>query len=311
MSFNNVSPGEAWKPEPAERYNAVNALLNNATNTVISPGGGLPNNIIMGYVPQDVDVSAYDPVFLEKMYSDKDPGFELLNGQCCMEVSKKGDNTKPFGIALGSKYGTTTAFIPIQIYGLAVMRSSHGDWETGDFASPVVATGHWQKQNNTDAPCGVVIAPPKQNKLLGGGYLGVISLPPLFKNYFSGTFKLVAIDKNSFKVVDGANPENPVCGKITASHPDFPLEVPAQTFSGNGDLWLVIHYKRSYNESDGTYSVKYSVKWSRSYNTGRDPSTPNAEFDFYQLKIGRFRDGVCYQDYKDGDFNLTNQGWYL
>lgn len=310
MSFNNVSPGEAWKPEPAERYNAVNALLNNASNTVISPGGGLPNNIIMGYVPQDVTVSAYDPVFLEKLYSDKDPGFELLNGQCCMQISKESDN-KPFGIALEEKLDKgTSAFIPIQVYGLAVMKSAdyQGKWEVGDFASPVPASKGWTKQKKTNDPCGVVIAPPQATEK---GYLGVISLPPLFKDYFSGTFKLVAIDKNSFKVVDGANPENPICGKILGNHPDFPLEVPTQTFSGNGQLWLVVHCDRSYNESDGTYSVKYSVKWSRSYNTDNPTIKPSMSYDFVQQRIGSFSDGVCYQVYKDGDLNLTNQGWYL
>ena len=314
MSFNNVFPGKAWQPEPAERYNAVNDLLRNTENSANIPGGGLPNNIIMGYVPENISIPEFSPVSLIKMHSL--PGEEILNGQCCMEIGIPGislyidDYQYPFGVALA--YGKKNSFIPVQIYGsVAFPRSRYGgfNFEKIKTGSPLVPQKNsWIEPNDDSQLCATVLVPPRNGNSTVD--YGIISLAPLFTFSFTGTFKLIAIDDNNFKVVNGINHEDEYCGEIISSGTaGFPLKIKSETFSGNGRVYVKVHYKRIYNENSGEYSVTYSAFLSRSSTTVYPYQTD--EGDFFALDIGSFSNGVCYQHHKDGNINLRDYGWYL
>ena len=68
MAFENVQPGDAWRPEPAARYNAVNDLLNRTAAPTEARQTRLGDHrgalIVLGEVPSGAVVEQYAPVYL-------------------------------------------------------------------------------------------------------------------------------------------------------------------------------------------------------------------------------------------------------
>ncbi len=318
MSFNNVSPGQAWRPEPAARYNAVNTLLNNTVDRVDSPGGGLPNNIIMGYAPGDKELTRYSTVVLVKLHND--PGAEVLNGQCCMEIAFGNEaaeyaqkNTPIYGVTLDFIF-SDRRYVPVQIYGLVPFTSSN--YSTSDPLFPGKAlvpslSGKWVDPVDDDTQvCATVVVPPRH----GSDYnsYGVLSLPPLFSYGFKGMFKLIPLSTTSCRVVNGANHNAQYCGTVYAKKP---INVEAQTFNFGSStesnwIYLIMHYKRSYDKNTGKFSVEYSARLDTKPGKGNYLTTD--EEDFLTIYLGYFKNGSCHQSYTKGNVNIADDyGWYL
>jgi hypothetical protein len=286
MLFRDVSAGEAWQPESASRYNAVNFLLRSGESESVTDTP-LPANQADFVNNSHADIPAFSPVAVTGIFQDGGTlqPMARLSGRAVLCGMAAVDDTYPWGIALqdipAGSCGT------IALYGTAPALFSG----SGRFASPSAA-GLVAGENGS----ALIVAPPDGEYpglvILGGASGAVETVAP---DEYYGYFKLQLSGSNAV-ICNGYYPDTEYCGSTDVpglgNIPRTELTLPENT--AVCDIYLVFFFdrtERKYSASFMTYLPEDMV--------------------FFRL-IGTINRGRVLQTYKNADrmMNFGNE-WYL
>ena len=285
MIFSDVSSGEAWQPESAARYNAVNLLLRTGNFTDVPEN--MPPDAVDVFNASPADIAAFAPVAVTGIYKGDSPLQQnaRFSGRAVLCGKVAVDDSLPWGIALqdipAGAYGT------VRLYGTAPAFFTG----TGRFVTPGVDGLTAGESGNALA----VFAPdgPSPGLIVLGGASGKSA--GTVTDEYRGYFKLQKYGSDSVQICNGLNPALPDCGTtdvpgVTAI-PQTILVLP-ETLPV--DLFLVFFYDSA--------SCKYSASFR--FDVPDDAV-------FYRL-IGRVESYGVIQSYRSSESRMSfGNEWYL
>jgi hypothetical protein len=110
---------------------------------------------------------------------------------------------------------------------------------------------------------------------------------------YAGYFKVVSIDDETVKVVNGADEESTICGSFTAGSSNVSCTATELTVSGEGVVYLRIYYTTSYQ-----------------YEFGFAARLPSVNQEIYRT-LASIADGVPAQVWTGGAMDDLNRSYWL
>jgi len=292
MFFQDVSPGDPRLPESAERYNAVNRLLNSCGDHHSFAGEGSFNgNIIIDFCNiSDREILPFTPVSLYGAMDKESLTMlrERFSGGSYTAVRPAENGSTLWGISLDK--------VPPSESGRAVISGVVPAWFTGsgNFVTPELAgliAG--------DSGAGQVIAHPVNysGTVKDDSFPGIILLGgnSADSERYDGTFKLLPVSATQLKLISGSVPEQ----TDFAGGSDVPgfSKIPQMMLELAPDIrhWIYIYF--DYDKAGKEYSVHLGTE------------IPDG-IVLYEY-LGEFFNGSVVQSYKKNSYLRFGDIWYL
>lgn len=278
--FSDVSPGERWRPEPAERYNRVNAVIG-----AIDAGGAgtaprLPAQrgalIVQAAVASGASIAAYIPVALSGAVIAKNPGDPA---DAIFRIASKCSGGETLWGVTQAPTVSGGVLVPVLLQGLTAV-SAAGAVTAGDTlaaASGGVVSGAGAARALTNAVSGGVCLAQ-----LGAG---AAAETPGYSSYFKITVDPPASGAAVVSVFDGGGDSRSyavVNGGSTYALPPY-----TETVSG-GALYLLKYTPAQYGSGGTVVSAATMVISSLHEAGGSFPALPDGGTSgAYYYQLGR------------------------
>ncbi len=287
MFFSDVSAGDAWQPESAARYNAVNSLLR--SGSISGTYESAVNDCrVEVFNHSGVTIPAFTPAAVTGCHLPDDPLQRncRLAGKVLLEVVPAQNELLPWGIVIQDIQPGSS--------GVMIISGVVPAYFTGNGRAVTPGSGGLIAGN-----CGnglTLLVPEKDLPgliVLGGGSAA-------FGDEYRGYFKLEALSMTLLQICNGWQPDSEFCGRSDVpgldNIPRMELEIPEALTAQLLDIHLVFFYDRA--------SKVYSVKLM--YDLPEEM--------VFSCYIGSFRYGRVTQQYKaegESDKMIFGNEWYL
>ena len=287
MSFRDVVSGEVWRPEPAERYNAVNQLLRQERSGNVMPRRPVSGNTLDFCNVSPTEIPRFTPVSITGVYAEHEQEnlWSRYDGQVLVSGVPAVNDLYLWGIAADSvlpgEFGTLTvsgltpAWFPA---GCRRVLPTPSGLAAGDGAEVVAECVEYSS---------------------GDRFPGIIRLGGVSggDGGYCGAFKLQAVSVQEAEIVYGMDPSREYCGRT---------DVPGLEFIPRGNLtlpearlyqiYLVFFYQRDENS-------RYTAEF----------LTEIPEDAVFYTPIGTFFNGMVKQVLDTGSSETLFFGntWYL
>ena len=274
MAFENVQPGDAWRPEPAARYNAVNDLLNRTAAPTEARQTRLGDHrgalIVLGEVPSGAVVEQYAPVYLGS-------GAVVQGGADRADVvfplAEAGD---VWGIAQQSASGGVVSvclqgLTPVRVSGGAIAPGTRLAPTSGGYLASAALGDARALQTHNVASGGTIIAQLTPDMAGGGGG---------YESYFTLTWDSA---NNIVTIADGATGGDSVA--VANGWDLYTLAPKSFAITNNYYLFYLKYTPAKYN-SAGSLISSASMSIEADASPGGVPSLPSGDGSFY-VQLGR------------------------
>ena len=304
MSFENVNPGDQWRPEPAARYNAVNDLL----NAVPSPSENRQTRLadrrgalVVLAAASGAVIEQYQPVYLGSGATVKN---SLDRADVVFPLADSGG---VWGIAQQAASGGTVdvclqGLTPAKVSGGGIVPGTRLAPASGGFLVSADAGEARAFEAHNNASDGVILV----QLAAGGGAAGGYE----YNSYFKLT--LSTGDTPAITIADGATGSNSIAvvnGYTTYSI--APYTDPART--GRNALYFLMYTPVQYDSSGQPTSSGATLVISSLYATGSSPSLPSGGTSgayYYQLGRLLWSNGAA-QVVQDHTAGVAEFRWYV